>query len=232
MAGDDLNAAAADTAETEASRLVEDYLAQLSADGRLTADLEDEIVDGLWETVDGYRRLGLAPAGAARAAMTEFGCASTVATAIRAENSRADSHRLGRRLILSGPLVGGLWLSALSASAAPPLHRQLPGLWPLLMLVAAAIVVGAPAAAIAVAASRPWRRFPLPPTLAAPAVTVSSAAAATGDITILTVATAHVVLLHGQLYWPLVLLASAASVMRAVLAGRVVVRVVTRPSGR
>ncbi|HEY6748094.1 MAG TPA: permease prefix domain 1-containing protein [Mycobacteriales bacterium] len=229
MARDDLTTTIA--AGAEADRLIEAYLAELGRAGRLTPDMADEVADGLCETVEGYRRLGLAPAEAVRAAVAEFGCADTVATAFRAETSRAASHRLGRRLMVSGPLVGVLWLSALLASAAPPLHRQLPGLWALLPLVGVAVVVGAPAAAIAVAASRPWRRFALPARLAAPAVAVSSAAATTGDLTLLAIIAAHV-LLHGHVVWPLVLLASTASGVRAILAGRVVARAVTTPSSR
>ena len=231
MARDDLTPATIQhpaDGEAEAGRLIERYLAELTLSDRLTTDALDEVEDGLRETIDGHRRLGLAPVAAVRAAVAEFGGTAMVTAAFRAESSRADTHRLGRRLLLSGPVVGVLWLSALLASAAPPLHLQLPGLWPLLTLVGVAVMVGAPSAAIAVAASRPSRRRALSARLAAPAATVSSAAAVTGDLTLVVIVTAHLVL-HGQLYWPLALLAMAASGVRAVLAGRVLARAVTPP---
>lgn len=48
-------------------------------------------------------RRGLAPADTARAAVKEFGTAGTVATAFRAETQRADTRRLGWRLLFTGP---------------------------------------------------------------------------------------------------------------------------------
>jgi hypothetical protein len=229
VARDDLIRQAAGD-EVEAHRLIEDYLAELRAAGRMAADDGDEVADGVWETLESHRRRGLSPAEAARAALAEFGSVETVAPAFWLETRRVDTHRLGRRLLATGPLVGVLWLTAMLLSAAPPLHGQLPGPWMLVLIVAAAAVVGAPSAAVAVAASRPWRRLPLPSALARPAATVASGAAVAGDVTILAVVAAHVLLLNGHLSWPAVLVAAAASLVRAVLAGRVVARAIISPS--
>jgi hypothetical protein len=212
--------------DAEADRLLADYLAELSRSlrcrGALATDIEEEVADGLLETVDSYRRTGLAPAEAARAAFADFGSPGAVAAAFRAETKLTETHRLGRRLLVTGPVVAMLWLTAMLASTAPPLQRQLDP-WMLLVVAVAALLVSAPAAAFAVAASRPAGRLLLA-TVASPAAAVSSAAATAGDVTLLVVVTAQVVLLNGHLAWALVLLAALASMLRGMFACRMVAR--------
>jgi len=226
VARDDLTGTPA--RDAEADRLLADYLAELSRSlrrrGAPATDIEDELTDGLLETFDSYWRTGLAPAEAARAAFADFGSPGAVAAAFRAETKRTETHRLGRRLLVTGPVVSMLWLTAMLASTAP-LQRDP---WMLLVAAVAALLVGAPATVFAVAASRPAGRLLLA-AAASPAAAVSSAVATTGDVTLLVVVTAHMVLLNGHLAWELVLLASLASVLRGMFACRMVTRAAPRP---
>jgi len=226
VARDDLTGTPA--GDAEADRLLADYLAELSRGlrcrGAPATDIEDEVTDGLLETFDSYWRTGLAPADAARAAFADFGSPRAVAAAFRAETKRTETHRLGRRLLVTGPVVAMLWLTAMLASTVPPLQRDP---WMLLVVAVAALLIGAPAAAFTVAASRPAGRLLLA-AVASPAAAVSSATATTADVTLLVVVTAHVVLLNGHLAWVLVLLASLASVLRGLFACRMVTHAAPR----
>jgi hypothetical protein len=109
-------------------RLIRDYLATLSA--RLPAPITEELADGLTETYHSYLRQNLPPGHAAEAAVAEFGDPHL----IMAEFTRVNpARRAARRLMITGPMVGGCWAEALISGRAwtwqiPLPARIMPGL--------------------------------------------------------------------------------------------------------
>lgn len=109
-------------------RLIGDYLATLSV--QLPAPVVEELADGLAETYQSYRRQGLVPEAAARAAVTEFGDPRLIVAEFASMNP---ARRAARRLLITGPMVGACWAAALITSQAwswhvPPPARLLLGL--------------------------------------------------------------------------------------------------------
>jgi hypothetical protein len=93
--------------------VIEDYLTSLSAE--LPAPIVEELADGLEQTCQRYRDEGLEPEAATDAALAEFGDPHV----IMAEFTRfSPARRAARRLLASGPVVGGCWGLALITSRA------------------------------------------------------------------------------------------------------------------
>jgi hypothetical protein len=88
--------------------LIADYLSQLAA--RLPGPIVDELADGLHETYLAHRRAGRTPDEAAQHAVAEFGAPATITAAFLAASP---ARRAARALLLTGPLVGGAWATAL-----------------------------------------------------------------------------------------------------------------------
>lgn len=94
-------------------RLISDYLAVLAAE--LPATIVEELADGLAETYRSHLRQGLAPDLAAQAAVAEFGDPHVIV----ADFTRVNPARHGaRRLLLTGPVVGGCWAAVLITTRA------------------------------------------------------------------------------------------------------------------
>jgi hypothetical protein len=93
--------------------LIAAYTKDLRA--RLPAALAEEVLDGLIEAHDKYLRLGMTPEHAARAAIAEFGDPRIVADAFR---RACPARRNACTLLVTGPVVGGCWASALIAGRA------------------------------------------------------------------------------------------------------------------
>src|SRR5260370_4083279 len=84
--------------------VIEDYLTLLSA--QLPASVVEELADGLDQTCQRYLDQGLEPDAATDAALAEFGDPHV----IMAEFTRfSPARRAARRLLASGPVVGGCW---------------------------------------------------------------------------------------------------------------------------
>ena len=95
------------------SGVIADYLTTLSAE--LPAPVVEELADGLDQTRQRYLNQGLPPVAAARAAIAEFGDPE----AILASFARLSPARhTARRLLASGPVVGGCWAFALITGRA------------------------------------------------------------------------------------------------------------------
>ena len=93
--------------------LISDYLAVLAAE--LPASLVEELADGLAETYQAHLRQDLAPDDAAQAAVAEFGDPHVIV----ADFTRVNPARHGaRRLLLTGPVVGGCWAAVLITTRA------------------------------------------------------------------------------------------------------------------
>ena len=96
-------------------RVIGDYLAVLAA--RLPAPIVEELADGLAETYQSYLRQGMAPGPAGEAAVAEFGDPHVIVAGF----TRVSPARRGaRRLLLTGPVVGGCWAAVLITGRAWP----------------------------------------------------------------------------------------------------------------
>ncbi len=93
--------------------VITDYLTALAA--QLPAPVVEELADGLDQTCQRYLDRGLTPAAAARAAVVEFGAPQV----ILAHFTRlSPARQAARRLLASGPVVGGCWAIALITGRA------------------------------------------------------------------------------------------------------------------
>jgi hypothetical protein len=77
---------------------------------RLPSQLAGEVSDGLADAQEKYLAQGLTPDQAARAAIAEFGSPGIVADAFR---RASPAWSAARALILTGPVIGGLWAATL-----------------------------------------------------------------------------------------------------------------------
>lgn len=174
------------------SGMIADYLAALSA--QLPAPVVEELADGLDQTCQRYLNQGLPPAAAARAAIAEFGAPEVILASFA---RLSPARHAARRLLASGPVVGGCWAVALITGRA--------WFWPIpvaarvLFGIALAAIIGLLASAAFGTSYRPIRR----------AGTAGCAGITALDITML-VTTAIIV---PALAWP-VMLAMAASAAR------------------
>jgi hypothetical protein len=176
------------------------------------AAILDELRDGLHQAA--ARRGGTDPAAAA---IAEFGSPAEVAAAFAGELAGDQARRTARGYLLTGPPIGFLWLSALSAGRNP---LDVIGLWrlvPPVPVIAAAVLAAVLVLAGTGRASR-WIRLPARHITDAGIALV--VATLIGDLLMLTVAT----------HWlperlpPIALLAIAASAIRLGLGAPQIVR--------
>ena len=99
---------------------IDRYLAELTArlpgPPRARAGIVAELRSGLLDAADAHRSAGLPPAEADRAAIAEFGDPGQVAAGFRAEIAAGQARRVAVSLLVTGPLVGLLWIAAAAAS--------------------------------------------------------------------------------------------------------------------
>ncbi|WP_238005567.1 permease prefix domain 1-containing protein [Dactylosporangium sp. AC04546] len=190
----------------------------LPAGRRARAAIRAELADGLACAVDVRLARGAAPPDAVDGALAEFGPPAVVARAFARELLVESAHRTGLGLLCGGPLVGMLWVLAMSgAGLAWPdrIHSTLAAV-PAYLVVLALVV---PAAVLAAAAGGRFEyRLRLPGALAAQ---VAVAGCVAGDVLLL--AAVLSVAAGGWAVWA----AGAASGVRliaAALAGRRVTR--------
>ena len=207
---------------------VADYLsavaAQLPGPPSARVAVTDELRDGLMEALDTHQGHGCSQAEATAAAIAEFGDPDTVAAAFGPELGAVQARRVAMGLLVTGPLVGLAWITAVAVNALPPWRHQLTGPWLALPLVGLALAVAGPALGLTVATtgrlSRPLgrvvHRATLPPTAAA----VAALAAVVADLTLLGIITGHALTSPGSYMWAPVILAASASLTRVTLAGR------------
>ena len=94
-------------------RLIDDYLAALSAD--LPGRIVEELADGLDETYSRHLGQGLHPDAAARAAVAEFGEPRVIVAAF---TNASRGRKTARRLLAAGPAVGMCWAVVLITARA------------------------------------------------------------------------------------------------------------------
>ena len=215
----DVNAVLNDL-EPAARPAVAGYLRELSAalpvSRRVRAAILAEIADGLVEEVNATRVHD--PAAAARAALLAFGNPRDLAAQFARELTGIAAHRTGVGLVGTGPLVGGIWLIALSAGGRPvnggqSLPARVIGLFSELPLIPVLLMIVIPAALLALAGSgRAARIHPVATGAAGVAALVAAAGCATVDVTLI----AHA--LHAGGGWSTaVILAASASAVRLTL---------------
>jgi hypothetical protein len=212
--------------------VVEAYTAavaeRIDAPASMLVDIRDEVADGLSEAIEGYRRLGLSPDDAARAAVAEFGEPTAMAAALRTEVRLACARRTGLRLMVTGPVVGLLWIAAVLTAGRSAGSTVPTGLWMVLPVIAVAVAVGAASSEFAVAASGRLSRWLSRPALASAAAGVACGAALVTDLTIVGAAVVEVLVRHGAFSPVLLLLAVVASLVRTTFTGRTVFRSLAR----
>ncbi len=211
---------------------VEDYLAEVTArlpgPARAGAGIVAELRSGLLDAADAHRSAGLPPAQAARAAIREFGHPVQVADGFRAEIAARQARRVAIALLVTGPLVGLLWIATAAASHlgirfAPPWHQAglSPGLRAGLQLVAVAAVVTAWAAILGIASTgRLTRWLPARPQRAPTAAAVAGFSAVGADGLGLALLAVQLATAPGRLSPALASAAAAASLARLMLARR------------
>jgi hypothetical protein len=222
-----------------ADRLLEDWLAAVTARlpglARTRRAVVAELHDGLLEGLGAHRARGLAPIPAAQATLAEFGDPGQVARAFAPELAAGHARRVALILARTGPLIGALWGVALVASPlSEPLLANavvpwrwpwLPGPWAGLPLVGLALLIGIPAAVLAVAVTgRLGRWLPAGPRLAPTAAATAGLAGMSVDLALLGMLSIQVVVAPNQLAWVPAVVAAVASLTRLALAGGAVRR--------
>ena len=218
--------------EPSAGPAVERYLAEVTArlagPDRAQAGIVAELRSGLLDAADAHRSAGLPPAQAVLAAVREFGDPGQVADGFRAEIAASQARRVAVTLLVTGPLVGLLWIAAASAS-----HLGLrAGLtWPWaglptgfhvgIQLVAIAVGVTAWAGLLGIATSgRLTRWLPDRPRRPPAAAAVAGFGAMGADGLGLALLAAQLATGPGRLSPVLAAAAATASLARLLLAGR------------
>ena len=218
------------SASGQPGRPFDGYLAELTAQlpgpARARAGIMAELRSGLLDAADAYRSAGLPPAEAALAAVAEFGDPAQVAAGFRAEIAAGQARRVAVSLLVTGPLVGLLWIVTAAAShlsAGPAWHwaGPIPGLGVGICLVAAAAGVTAWGALAAIAATgRLTRWLPARPRRAPAAAAVAGYGAVCADGLGLALLAAGLATLPGKLALAPAAAAAVASLARLLLAGR------------
>jgi hypothetical protein len=235
-------------AEAGAGSAVERYLADVTArlpgPARDQADIVAELRSGLLDAMDAHASAGLPPAEAARAAVREFGDPARVAIGFGAEIAASQARRVAVTLLVTGPLVGLLWVATARAShLGMPLAPHLPwagpspGLRAVIYLaavasVAVAAAVTAWAAVVGIATTGRLTRWrPARPRQAPMAAAIAGFGAVSADGLGLALLAAQLAIAPGKLSPLLAGTAAAASLARMMLARRAAHRcLVTRAS--
>jgi hypothetical protein len=209
---------------------VERYLAEVSAGlpgpARAQAGILAELRSGLLDAADAHRSAGVPSAQAAAAAITEFGDPGEMAGGFRAEIAAGQARRVAVMVLVTGPLVGLVWIAE-AAAGHPGARLGLPWHWaglfppPALLLVAIAVAVTAWGALGGIASTgRLTRWLPDRPRRAPTAAAVAGLGAVGADVLGLTLLAGQLATVPGKLSPVLAAAAAAASLARLMFAGR------------
>ena len=218
--------------EPGAAPAVEGYLAEvatrLPGSVRARTGIVAELRSGLLDATDAHRSAGLPPPQAALAAISEFGDPVQVAVGFRAEIAASLARRVAVTLLVTGPLVGFLWIATAAAShlgisLAPPWPWTglSPGVSISIYLVAVAAGVTAWAAILGIATTgRLTRWLPARPRRAPTAAAVAGFGAVSADGLGLALLAVQLAIAPGRLSLFPAAAAAAASLARMMLARR------------
>ena len=211
---------------------VDSYLAELKArlpgPARTRAGIVAELRSGLMDAADAHRSAGLPPAQAALAAIAEFGEPAQVADGFRAEIAAGQARRVAASLLVTGPLVGLLWIATATTShltIGPVLGWHQAGTFPgfgvgiYLVAVAAGVTAWGAVVGIAVT-SRLTRWLPSRPRRAPTAAAVAGYSAVCADALGLVLLAAVLAATPGKLSLLPAAAAAVASLARLLLARR------------
>jgi hypothetical protein len=207
---------------------VEHYLAEIAAQlpgsPRTRRDIVAELRSGLLDAMDAHCSAGLPPSAAVQAAISEFGDPAQVAGGFRTEIAVGLARRAAFVVLVTGPLVGALWIvTAVASHLAPNLQWAdlSPGLKAGVPLVAIAAGVTAGGALFGIAATgRLTRWLPALPRRAPAAAAVAGFGAVGADALGLVLLGVQLATAAGTLSpWPAAA-AAAASVARLLFARR------------
>jgi len=196
------------------------YLRELAAalpgSRRTRTAILTEIADGLIEQISDTT--GPDPAAAVATAIRAFGDPRNLAGQFCHELSGKTAHRTGVALVGSGPLVGALWLLALTPGGPRATTATLPerifGMFSALPLIPVLLLISIPAALVAVAgAGRASRILPVSTGTAGFAALVASRGCVIADVVLI----AHT-LTAADAWSPLLIAAVAISTARLSLA--------------
>jgi hypothetical protein len=168
------------------------YLADLAAGlpcgGSARAAIVAEVGDGLVDAVQARVDKGVAPIVAARIAVAEFGDARSLAAGFASELAAAAAHRIGLGLVVSGPVVGTVWVAAYAARSGLGWWEQLAALRSALPVYALILAVTVPAAVLAAVAGSGRLSCSVPVGMrgAAGAALVAAVGCVAGDAALLT----------------------------------------------
>ncbi|HET9895065.1 MAG TPA: permease prefix domain 1-containing protein [Streptosporangiaceae bacterium] len=215
-------------AELAVERYLDEIAARLPGSPRSHHHIVAELRSGVLDAADSHERGGLPPARAVRAAIAEFGEPALVADAFLAEIAASQARRVAVILLVTGPLVGLLWIGT---AAASHVVVHLASLWHLtgmhgvfawgIELVAVAATVTAWAAALGIASTgRLTRLLPVRPRRAPTIVAVAGIGAVSADALGLAMLAADLAIAPGQVAVTPAAIAAVASLGRILLARR------------
>lgn len=225
-----------DVPDLRCEQAVEHYLAEVAArlpgPARAHSSIVAELRSGLLDATDTHRSAGLLPAEAAAAAIREFGDPGQIADAFLPEIAASHARRVAAVLLVTGPLVGLLWLATATAShlairIATFWHWTTPsaGLGAGIQLVAAAVAVTACAGAAGIAVTgRLSRWLPAVPRRAPLAAAIAGFGAVGADGLGLVLLAAELAALPGKVSALPAAAAAAASLARLLIASRAACR--------
>ncbi len=211
-----------------ATPAIDRYLAEVQARlpgsrGHRSA-IMTELRSGVLDAMDAHASAGLAPAEAARTAVREFGDPVTVAQGFRAEIATRMARRVAVTVLVSGPLVGLLWIITAATSQLIPrwhLSELPPGIQAGLVLVAVAAGATAICAVLGVATTgRLTRWVSVRPGQAPAAAAAAGLSAVWADGLGLALLAIELAVAPGKLSPVPAAVAAAASIIRLVLARR------------
>jgi hypothetical protein len=172
---------------------VERYLAEVTArlpgPAKAHSGIVAELRSGLLDAMDGYLSAGLPPAEAVVAAIREFGDPGLVAGGFLPEIAASHARRVAIVLLISGPLVGLLWL-ATAVTSHPAIRIAVFWQWTTLpaslgagvQLVAVAVALTASAGAVGIIVTgRLSRQLPARPRCAPLAAAIAAFGAVGAD---------------------------------------------------
>jgi hypothetical protein len=218
---------------------IDGYLSEVAAvlpgPARARDDIIAELRSGLLDAADAYRAAGHSPDEATAAATAEFGDPRQIAAGFGPELAARESRRLARDLIITGPLVGLLWVAAATASHVGIRHAP-PWQWrgmPPASLIAvplfgAVLLTFVCAALVTLAATGSLTRWlPSSPRTATGTAAIAGFAAAAADLAVFTLLASKLASTPAALAPAPVLAAAIASLTRITLARRAARRCLT-----
>ena len=211
---------------------IEAYLSEIAAalpgPARARDDIIAELRGGLLDATDAYRAAGHSPGEAAATATAEFGDPRLVAAAFGPELAARQARRLARDLIITGPLVGLLWVAAAAASHvgirhAPPWewHGMPPATIVAIPVFGTVFLAFTGAALITLVATGPLARWlPAGPRLAPASAAIAGFGAGAADVAVFILLASKLAAAPAALAPVPVLAAATASLTRLTLARR------------